>query len=55
MSCSIDTGTPGGEVNDTVTRLYPGRELPQFRELTTKKWAQVHPGTEDTLDLKHPR
>ena len=24
MSCPIDTKTPGGEVNHTMTRLYPG-------------------------------
>ena len=32
-----------------IIRLYPELELPQFRELTTKKWEQVHPGTEDSL------
>ena len=24
-----------------MTRLHPGRELPQFRELATKKWEQA--------------
>ena len=47
VSCLIDTKTPGGEVNYMMTRLYPGLELPQFQELTTKKQEQVHPGTED--------
>ena len=26
-----------------TTRLYPGLELPQFLELTAKKWKEVHP------------
>ena len=29
-----------------MTRLYPGLELPQFWELTAKKWEQMDPGTE---------
>ena len=33
------------------TRLYPGHERPQFRELTAKKWEQMDPGTEDCLTV----
>ena len=47
MSCLIGTKTPGGEANYMLTRLYPGLELPQFWELTSKKWKQVHPRIED--------
>ena len=47
MSCFIDTKTPGGEDNYTMTRLYPGHELPQFQGLITKKFEQMDPGTED--------
>ena len=46
MSCLIDTETPGGEINYMMTRLYLGLELPQFRELTAKKWNKW------TLELK---
>ena len=46
VSCLIDTETPGGEADYMMPRLYPGHELPQFRELTTKKWEQTDPGTE---------
>ena len=49
MSCLIDTKTPGGEVNYMVTRLYPGRELPQFPVLATKKREKW------TLELKITR
>ena len=35
-----------------MTTLYPGLEHPQFWELTTKTWEQVHPGTKDQLYLK---
>lgn len=30
VSCLTDSKTPGGVVNCTMTRLYPGHELPQF-------------------------
>ena len=30
-----------GGVNDKMTRLYPGHELPQFQELAAKKWEQM--------------
>ena len=33
------------------TRLYPGHELPQFRDLTTKKWEQMDSRTEDCLTV----
>ena len=46
--------TPGGAVNYMMTALYPGLERPQFWELTTKTWEQVHPGTKDQLYLKQP-
>ena len=46
VSCLIASKTSGGEVNCMMTRLHPGRELPQFRELATKKWEQTDPGTE---------
>ena len=55
MSCLIDTRTPGGEVNYMMTRLDPGQELPQFQELTAKKWEQPDPKTDDELYLKQPR
>ena len=55
LSCLIDTKTPGGEINYTMTRLYPGLEPPQFRELTAKKWEQMDPEIEDDLYLKQPR
>ena len=38
-----------------MTGLYPGHELPQFQELTTKKWEQMDPGTEDELYIKHSK
>ena len=44
MSCLIDTKTSGEKVNYLMTRLYPGLELPQFRELITKKGEQMNPG-----------
>ena len=47
MSCLIDTKTPGGEINYMMIRLYPGHELPQFQDLTAKKWEQMDPGIED--------
>ena len=47
MSCLTDTETPGAEVNYLMARLNPGLKLPQFRELTAKKWERVHPRTED--------
>ena len=47
VSCLIDTKIAGGEVSYMMTRLDPGLELPQFQELTTKKWEQVHPGAKD--------
>ena len=47
MSCLIDPKTLDGEVNHMMTRLYPGLELPSFRELTAKKWEQVYPGTKE--------
>ena len=34
-----------------MTRLYSGHELPQFWELTAKKWEQVDPETEEYLYL----
>ena len=37
-----------------MTALYPGVERPQFWELTTKTWEQVHPSTKDQLYLKQP-
>ena len=46
MSCLTDTKTAGGEVNYMITRLYPGQELLQVRELITKQWEQM------TLELK---
>ena len=42
----IDTKAAGGEVNYRATGLHPGHELPQFRELTGKKWEQMGPETE---------
>ena len=47
MNCLTDTKTPGGEVNIMMTRLFQGHELPQFRELATKKQEQMDAGTED--------
>ena len=47
VSCLTDTKAPGGEVNYMLTRLFPGLELPQFWELTAKKWEQAHPAPED--------
>ena len=35
------------EVNCTMARLYPRQKLPRFRELASKKWEQMDPGTED--------
>ena len=54
VSCELSYRhkTPGGAVNYMMTRLYPGLERPQFWELTTKTWEQVHPGTKDQLYLK---
>jgi len=43
----MDTKASGGEVNYMMTRLCPGLELPQFQELTAKKWEKLDPGTED--------
>ena len=56
MSCELSYRhkTPGGAVNYMMTTLYPGLEHPQFWELTTKTWEQVHPGTKDQLYLKQP-
>ena len=47
MSYLIDTNTSGGKVNYMMTRLYPGHELLQFREVATKKREKLNPGTED--------
>ena len=41
--CLIDTKIAGGEVSYMMTRLDPGLELPQFQELTTKKWEKCTP------------
>ena len=30
-----------------MTSLHPGHELPQLRELATKKWEQTDPETEE--------
>ena len=30
-----------------MSGLCPGHELPQFQELTAKKWEQMDPQTED--------
>ena len=56
MSCELSYRhkTPGGAVNYMMTTLYPGLERPQFWELTTKTWEQVHTGTKDQLYLKQP-
>ena len=51
MSCLTDTETLGGKVNYIMTRLYPGHELPQFRELASEKWPQRN-GNKLTLELK---
>ena len=54
VSCELSYRhkTPGGAVNYMMTTLYPGLECPQFWELTTKTWEQVHLGTKDQLYLK---
>lgn len=49
MCYLIGSKTPGGEVNYGMTRRYPGREGPQFREWATNKQGQTDPGTEDGL------
>ena len=56
VSCELSYRhkTPGGAVDYMMTTLYPGLERPQFWELTTKTWEQVHPGTKDQLYLKQP-
>ena len=56
VSCELSYRhkTPGGAVNYMMTTLYPGLERPQFWELTTKTWEQVHTGTKDQLYLKQP-
>ena len=48
ISCelSIDTKAAGGKVNYRATWLQPGLELPQFRELTGKKWEETDLETE---------
>ena len=51
MSRLTDTETSNREGNCLMTRLFPGLELPQFRELTAEKWEQVHPATEDCCCL----
>ena len=43
---SIDTKAAGGKVNYRATWLQPGLELPQFRELTGKKWEETDLETE---------
>ena len=47
MSCHIDNRTVGEEGNCMMIRLYPGHELPQFRELASKKCEKMGAGTED--------
>ena len=42
MSCLIDTETPGGEANCTMTGLYPG----QFRKLASEKREQMDLGAD---------
>ena len=54
LGASYRYRTPGGAVNYMMTTLYPGPEHPQFWELTTKTWEQVHPSTKDELYLKQP-
>ena len=56
VSCELSYRhkTPGGAVDYMMTTLYPGLERPQFWELTTKTWEQVHTGTKDQLYLKQP-
>ena len=56
VSCELSYRhkTPGGAVDYTMTTLYPGLERPQFWELTTKTWEQVHTGTKDQLYLQQP-
>ena len=49
MSCLTDTRPSGGEINCMMTRLYPRYELPQFRESAAKKWEQMDPGTEGSV------
>ena len=48
ISCelSIDTKAAGRKVNYRATWLQPGLELPQFRELTGKKWEETDLETE---------
>ena len=56
VSCLIDTETPTREKKLTTRwvdcRLEPWYKLPQFQELTTEKWEQTNPRTEDELYLK---
>ena len=49
MSCLTDTRPSGGEINCMMTRLYPRYEIPQFRESAAKKWEQMDPGTEGSV------
>ena len=44
----MDTETPRGrlQLHDNQT-VPPPRKLPQLWELTSKKWKQTDPGTED--------